>query len=132
MPGCERVLYVQSTAGVRAKRVYEQPEPGDGLRVLVDRLWPRGLSKDAAALDDWCKQITPSSELRTWYGHRPDRFEEFAARYKAELEEPDRAAALAALAESSRSERVTLLTATKDLDSSHVTVLMGLIADLVG
>ena len=64
---------------VRVRRVYEEPERGDGTRVLVDRIWPRGLTKAKAALDEWCKDVAPSDELRTWYRHDPERFEEFAA-----------------------------------------------------
>lgn len=71
---------------VKTKRVYEGPEPSDGFRVLVDRLWPRGLSKDDVALDLWAKDVAPSSELRSWFGHREDRFTEFTARYVAELD----------------------------------------------
>ena len=71
---------------IRVRRVYEEPEPDDGTRVLVDRLWPRGLSKAKAALDEWCKDVAPSAELRTWYGHDPARFEEFAGRYRLELD----------------------------------------------
>jgi uncharacterized protein YeaO (DUF488 family) len=71
---------------IETKRVYAGPAPTDGFRVLVDRLWPRGLSKDAAALDLWAKDVAPSSELRNWFAHREDRFAEFTARYVAELD----------------------------------------------
>lgn len=67
------------------KRVYEDPASGDGFRVLVDRLWPRGVSKDKAKLDLWLKDIAPSQELREWFGHKPERFDKFATRYKAEI-----------------------------------------------
>lgn len=117
-------------ATVRVRRVYEPVDPDDGTRALVDRLWPRALRRDAAALDRWCKQVTPSAELRTWYGHRPERFEEFAERYRAELEQPDQAAELTELAELSRRGTVTLLTATKDLETSHVTVLAELLTEM--
>jgi uncharacterized protein YeaO (DUF488 family) len=70
---------------IRIKRVYEQPVPGDGIRILVDRLWPRGLSKEAAKIDYWAKMISPSSELRKWYGHDPAKWVEFQQRYAAEL-----------------------------------------------
>ncbi len=76
---------------VRIGRVYEARTGEDGTRVLVDRLWPRGLTKDRADLDEWCKQIAPSADLRRWYGHDPDRFAEFARRYRAELDHPARA-----------------------------------------
>ena len=79
---------------VRVRRVYEEPEEQDGARVLVDRIWPRGLSKEKAHLDEWCKDVAPSTELRTWYGHDPARFEEFGRRYRAELKDSERATAL--------------------------------------
>lgn len=67
------------------KRIYEQAEENDGYRVLVDRLWPRGVSKERAALDDWAKELAPSTELRQWFGHKPERFKEFTERYETEL-----------------------------------------------
>jgi uncharacterized protein YeaO (DUF488 family) len=78
-----------AAANVRVRRAYEEPEADDGTRVLVDRLWPRGLSKARAALDEWCKNVAPSPELRTWYSHDPDRFAEFSHRYQQELHDPD-------------------------------------------
>ena len=110
-------------------RVYDPPNPDQGERVLVDRLWPRGLTKEAAGLDDWCKAVAPSDELRHWYAHDPERFEEFAGRYREELEEPERAAALRELIESSREHRMTLLTATKKPELSHAAILRDLIHD---
>jgi uncharacterized protein YeaO (DUF488 family) len=103
-------------------RVYDPREP-DRLRVLVDRLWPRGLRKDAADLDRWAKDVAPSNELRSWYGHAPDRFDEFARRYRAELAEPERAQALDDLRAWQDGRGLTLLTATKDVSTSHATVL---------
>ena len=83
--------------GVSIKRVYDKPDPADGFRVLVDRLWPRGLTKDKAAVDLWLKTIAPSTELRQWFGHDPDRWIEFQSRYRAELEtSPDVVAELKA------------------------------------
>ncbi|HEU0256588.1 MAG TPA: DUF488 family protein [Microbacteriaceae bacterium] len=70
---------------VRIKRVYEAAEAGDGYRILVDRIWPRGLTKEAARVDEWLKEAGPSTQLRKWFGHVPERFEEFAARYRDEL-----------------------------------------------
>jgi len=113
---------------VRVRRAYEPAEPDDGQRVLVDRLWPRGLSKERARLDHWCKAIAPSNELRKWYGHEPARYAEFARRYRAELDDPERAAALAQLRELTVDGRLTLLTATKRSDISEAAVL----ADLLG
>ena len=92
----------QRSGQVRVRRAYDEPEPDDGTRVLVDRLWPRGLSKARAALDEWCKNVAPSGELRTWYNHDPDRFEEFSRRYQQELQDPERAEALAHLRELAR------------------------------
>jgi uncharacterized protein YeaO (DUF488 family) len=114
---------------VRVRRAYEEPEPGDGARVLVDRIWPRGLSKARAALDEWCKDVAPSTELRKWYSHDPDRFAEFGRRYQAELDDPQRAAALAHLRELAAADRpLTLLTATKQPEISEAAVLAGLLS----
>ncbi len=114
---------------VRIRRVYESRtrERGDGLRVLVDRLWPRGVSKASFELDRWAKEIAPSPALRTWFGHEPERFEKFAQRYRTELEQPEAAAALDALRAESRRGGVTLLTATKDVEHSAAAVLAALL-----
>jgi uncharacterized protein YeaO (DUF488 family) len=114
---------------VKTGRVYDPAGSGDGQRILVDRLWPRGLAREAAQLDEWCKQVAPSAELRKWYGHDPDRFEEFAGKYRAELEEPERAEALERLVALGRRGPLTLLTATKELDLSHATLLAQAIDD---
>ena len=114
---------------VRLRRAYEEPADEDGARVLVDRVWPRGLSKDKARIDEWCKQVAPSTELRRWYGHDPDRFTEFTRRYRAELEDPERAEALARLRGLARERTVTLLTATKAIEISQAAVLADLIRD---
>jgi uncharacterized protein YeaO (DUF488 family) len=121
-------MKLQEEPHVQVRRVYDPPEPDDGQRVLVDRLWPRGLSKERANLDDWCKEIAPSTELRKWYGHDPDRYAEFARRYRAELGDPEREAAFAHLRELADHGRLTLLTATKRSDISEAAVL----ADLLG
>jgi uncharacterized protein YeaO (DUF488 family) len=112
---------------VRVRRAYEDPSDGDGARVLVDRLWPRGLAKDRAHLDEWNKEIAPSPGLRTWYGHEPSRFEEFRSRYEAELREPERAEALAHLRKLTEHGPLTLLTATKRADISAAAVLAELL-----
>jgi uncharacterized protein YeaO (DUF488 family) len=114
---------VAHSPDVRVRRVYEHPAPDDGLRLLVDRLWPRGLSKDAAHVDEWVKDVAPSDELRRWYGHEPERFEEFRRRYADELREPARAQALARIEEAAQQGTVTLLTATKDAGLSQAAVL---------
>lgn len=108
---------------VHVRRVYDPPGPGDGYRVLVDRLWPRGLAKSAAAVDEWLKAVAPSAELRRWYGHDPGKFEEFRKRYASELREPEQAEAIAHLRDKARSGPLTLLTATKDVEHSQATVL---------
>ncbi|MFD4116165.1 DUF488 domain-containing protein [Streptomyces niveus] len=110
---------------VRVRRVYEPPGPDDGTRLLVDRLWPRGLSKTDAVFDDWLKDAAPSAELRKWYGHDPGRYAAFADRYRAELAEPGSSAedALERLRTLAAEGTLTLLTATKDLDHSHPLVL---------
>jgi uncharacterized protein YeaO (DUF488 family) len=112
---------------VRVRRVYDGPEPDDGVRVLVDRVWPRGLAKDKAALGEWCKDVAPSTELRKWYGHDPDRFAEFTRRYQAELADADRAGALNHLRDLTKQGPVTLLTATKQVDISQAEVLADLL-----
>lgn len=91
--------------------------------MLVDRLWPRGVSKSAAHLDEWDKAVAPSDELRRWYGHDPAKFAEFRERYDAELQAPERAEALAHLKDLARSGTITLLTATKDVEHSEAEVL---------
>jgi len=110
---------------IQAKRVYDRPEPTDGRRVLVDRLWPRGLRKESANWDEWLKDAAPSAELRTWYGHDPARFAEFAKRYRAELAHTE---ALRTLRGYAAEGPLTLLTATRDLEHAQATVL----ADLLG
>lgn len=109
---------------VQVKRIYDAPDGADGTRVLVDRLWPRGISKERAALDEWCKQIAPSTELRRWYAHAPAKFAEFTTRYQAELAQAERSEALTHLRELARTSRMlTLLTATKDFRISEAAVL---------
>ncbi|MEU2039014.1 DUF488 domain-containing protein [Nocardia niwae] len=113
---------------VQIRRIYDDPTPRDGTRVLVDRLWPRGVSKARARLDEWCKQVAPSTELRTWYGHDPNLFDEFARRYRDELTAPDRAAALTHLRQLADRSTLTLLTGTKNTDISEAAVLADLVA----
>ncbi|MEV6107612.1 DUF488 family protein [Streptomyces sp. NPDC051940] len=108
---------------VRIRRIYEAPSPDDGARVLVDRLWPRGVPKEAARLDDWPKALTPSDDLRRWYHGDGGDFEEFRRRYDAELTAPEAAEALDALRVRAGAGRVTLLTASKDVEHSHAAVL---------
>lgn len=113
---------------VRLRRVYEQASDEDGLRVLVDRVWPRGLRKDSARLDHWIKDVAPSTELRKWYGHDPAKFDQFEHRYRGELaDDPQARAALGSLRELADQHRVTLLTATRDIDHSQAAVLRQLL-----
>ena len=108
---------------VQVRRVYEDPEPGDGARVLVDRLWPRGIAKERLHLDRWAKEVAPSTELRTWYGHQPERFDEFRRRYLTELKAPPAADVVQELRRLAEGAGVTLLTATRDVDRSGARVL---------
>ena len=112
---------------VQVRRVYDPPMPDDGQRVLVDGLWPRGVSKERAMLDDWPKEIAPSTELREWYGHDPDKYDEFARRYRAELDDPEHADAVARLRERAAHGRLTLLTGSKRSDISEAAVLVGVL-----
>jgi uncharacterized protein YeaO (DUF488 family) len=113
---------------VRVKRVYDGPDPADGRRVLVDRLWPRGLAKDAATFDAWMRDVAPSPELRRWYGHDPARFARFADRYRAELADATHAVAVAQLREDAKAGPLTLLTAARDLAHAHTAVLVDVLA----
>ncbi|HEY2335719.1 MAG TPA: DUF488 domain-containing protein [Solirubrobacterales bacterium] len=111
------------------KRIYEPPSGEDGLRILVDRLWPRGVSKQDAALDLWLKEVAPTPELRAWFGHAPQRFEEFSARYRAELEANP---ALDRLLDAAReAESVTLLYAARDRKFNHAAVLCDFARDVL-
>jgi uncharacterized protein YeaO (DUF488 family) len=117
---------------VSVVRVYDdagETTPPGGTRILVDRVWPRGVSKEAAGLDLWLKDVAPSTELRRWYGHDPARFTEFRRRYEAELAEPPASDALRRLRDLAGEHPVVLVTATKDVPHSHATVLAGLLND---
>ncbi|MET7684982.1 DUF488 family protein [Streptomyces sp. NPDC005423] len=114
---------------VRVRRVYEPPEPEDGVRVLVDRLWPRGLSKEAAHVDEWPKGLTPSAGLRRWYHADGGSYDEFRDRYEAELAAPEAARLLDSLRESVRAGPVTLLTAVTSPEESHAAVLARLLRE---
>ena len=108
---------------VRYRRAYDPIEPDDGARILVDRLWPRGISKEHLELTAWLKEIAPSTELRRWYGHRPDLFEEFRTRYLAELTDADHRVAADQLRQYVKQGPVTLLTGSKAADISDAAVL---------
>ena len=113
-------------ARVELRRVYDHPGPGMH-RVLVDRLWPRGIAKADAPFDEWAKVVAPSTELRRWYGHDPAKFEEFARRYRAELAQPSPEEAVARLRLLSETSGVVLVTATRDVEHSAAEVLLGVL-----
>jgi uncharacterized protein YeaO (DUF488 family) len=108
----------------QTKRIYEPAKPSDGIRVLVDRLWPRGVKKTTARLDYWMKDVAPSPQLRLWFGHRPERFAEFGKRYKKELNgNPE----LAELRKLGRGALVTLLYGARDPQVNHALVLQSVL-----
>jgi uncharacterized protein YeaO (DUF488 family) len=119
-----------SALDVRVRRVYDEPSAADGTRVLVDRVWPRGVRKDALHLDDWIKDVAPSTELRKWYGHDPAKFGEFRQRYLGELGGPAQRAALERLRALAARGPLTLLTGTRDVDQSQAAVLARLLREL--
>ena len=112
---------------IASKRAYEPYAPSDGYRVLIDRLWPRGVSKADAHLDAWAKDVAPSRELREWYGHDPAKWPEFRSRYQKELRAPAAKAVLDDLVKRARRGRVTLVYASRAADISDVAVLERLI-----
>ena len=112
---------IMSNVMIRLKRAYEPADPRDGRRFLVDRLWPRGVRKEDLTVDGWLKTLAPSSELRRWYGHAPDRWGEFAARYGAELDRGSQE--FQRLLAAARAGDVTLLTAARDLEHSNAAAL---------
>jgi uncharacterized protein YeaO (DUF488 family) len=112
---------VERTPAIQIKRAYDEPNPADGMRILVDRLWPRGVTKAGLKLDAWPRELSPSTELRQWYGHDPKRFAEFGRRYRAEL--AAHKAELADLRTTLKTHAATLITATRELEVSHAVVL---------
>ncbi len=117
---------------VRIKRAYDEPGSDDGYRVLVDRLWPRGRKKDALRIDAWAKDIAPTPELRTWFGHAPEKFQGFARRYRAELRVPAARALLRDLARRAAEGTVTLVYGARDEEHNGAVVLRDLIASRGG
>ncbi len=107
---------------IQLKRVYNAPTPEDGYRILVDRLWPRGLSKESASIDEWLKEIAPTTELRKWYNHQPELFTEFTKRYKQELSV--HSDALNHILQLAKKQKVTLCFAAKEVDICNATVLL--------
>ena len=107
---------------IRLKRVYDAPEPDDGVRFLVDQMWPRGVKKEALPLKAWLKEVAPSAELRRWFGHDPDKWPEFQQRYQAELaSKPD---AVQPIREAARQGNVTLLYSAQDTKHSNAVALL--------
>jgi len=113
---------------VQIKRIYESAASDDGNRVLVDRLWPRGVAKADAALDEWYKTVAPTTDLRQWFGHDRDRWDEFSERYRGELDASNDDA-LAKLQELSKNQTLTLLYAAKDTECNHAVVLKAWLED---
>jgi uncharacterized protein YeaO (DUF488 family) len=112
---------------LKTKRVYDQPEKTDGKRILVDRLWPRGLSREKAQIDEWFRDIAPSDELRKWFGHKPERWEEFQERYREELRSAEKQQQLIDLRSMIRAGTVTLLFASKDGEHNNAIALTGIL-----
>ena len=117
---------------IKIKRVYDTPSEEDGERILVDRLWPRGVTREKARVVSWLKDLGPGTELRKWFGHDPLRWEEFRKRYERELQEPDKRAILRGLAEKSRGGVVTLVFGAKDELHNNAMVLKHLIDAIAG
>ncbi len=107
---------------ISIKRVYDKVNKTDGYRILVDRIWPRGIKKEEARLDDWAKEIAPSTELRKWFGHEPEKFEDFAIKYRKELE--GKAEKLEKIRNVAKTQKVTLLYAAKDEEYNQAMVLL--------
>jgi len=117
----------KQTLSVVLKRAYDEPAASDGTRVLVERLWPRGISKERAHIDLWLKDVAPSTELRKWYNHDPQKFPEFRRRYEAELQSEAAQEALARLREVAKQGQLTLVFAAHDTDHSNAVVLRDLL-----
>jgi uncharacterized protein YeaO (DUF488 family) len=116
---------------IAVQRIYEDPDGVSGYRVLVDRLWPRGLKKEGVHVDAWLKELAPSNELRAWYGHKLAKWPEFQQRYRQELLEPARQEQLAALAQRARSGPITLLCGARDAAHSQAEVIRAVLAEQV-
>ncbi|HEY7418127.1 MAG TPA: DUF488 domain-containing protein [Ktedonobacteraceae bacterium] len=112
---------------IKLKRAYEEAAEDDGTRVLVDRIWPRGLSKERAHIDLWLKDIAPSNELRKWFAHDPSRFSEFRQRYHQELTTSSRQEALHKLREMARQQKITLIFSAHDTEHNNAVVLQDLL-----
>ena len=115
------------TLDVRAKRIYDPPDAGDGYRILIDHIWPRGVSRDRACLDEWARELAPSAQLRKWFDHRPDRFAEFRARYRDEL--IAHASRIDELRRRGTDSRLTILYAARDREHNNAVVVTELLRD---
>jgi uncharacterized protein YeaO (DUF488 family) len=112
-----------TASDVRLQRAYDEPGAGDGYRVLVDRVWPRGRTREHLRLDEWARDLGPTTLLRRWFGHDPERWTEFQARYRAELAEPARSQKLDELAQRARHVRVTLVFGARDTEHNQARVV---------
>ena len=112
-----------TSLAVRLQRAYDEPTADDGYRVLVDRVWPRGRTKEHLRLDEWARDLGPSTQLRKWFGHDPARWTEFQVRYHAELADPGRSRTLDELAERARQARVTLVFGAHDAEHNQARVI---------
>lgn len=117
---------------IRLQRAYEDPTPDDGHRVLVDRVWPRGRTKEQLHLDRWAREVAPSTELRRWFGHDPARWEEFRHRYLAELEGPVQVGIITELVALARSGALTIVFGARDTEHSQARVVADLVAERAG
>ena len=108
---------------LKTKRVYEKRDPGDGKRILVDRLWPRGLKREEAGIDEWMKELAPSEELRRWFGHDPEKWPEFRQRYTRELLAPDKVRLLDRVVRMAREGNVTIVYGARDTEHNNAKVL---------
>ncbi len=123
---------VNRPRNVDIRRIYDEAESEGGHHLLVDRLWPRGVAKANAPIDEWAKELAPSTELRRWYGHDPAKFEEFARRYRDELGQSPASEAVAQLGARARRERIVLVTATRDVEHSGASVLAAVVSENMG
>ena len=120
-----RLVYEKLLRMITIKRIYETPAENDGYRVLIDRLWPRGISKEKAKLDEWNKKVAPSTELRKWFGHQPEKFLDFTKKYKLELEsQKEELTRLRTIAEQ---QPLTLLYAAKETKINHANILKSIL-----
>lgn len=119
------------TGHVQIRRVYDEPTDDDGYRVLVDRLWPRGVSKEAAQIDEWVRDISPSDDLRHWFGHDPARWDEFRRRYRTEMDGPG-AESVEHLVDLAGHQTVTLVYAAKDTEHNNAVAIKELLDERLG